>query len=498
MEKKVPSAYSIGVFSTQTLGNSPNVRYDDDESITVHSFPEEFKLEDSLNISLRFCFDHVQMNSRENQEVPACLFLANGTPGAIQTNRPGVDVVFVIDISGSMMGVKLELLKKTLEFMTSKLSQHDRVALVSFNNLCTKLSPLICMTDKGKALIYRIISNIKAYGSTEIVQGLDMGLKILSGRKVANSVSSIILLSDGKDNNSHSAMPRTKEILLRSLHEISSGFSIHTFGYGADHDAGLLNAMAEEKNGGFYYVEHENAISEVFSNCLGELISVIADNIQVDLIECPCEIPCHIGKVYSDTSAKNFRMPPVLSGDTKEAIFMLNFPAFQGLSQSINIEPIKAIVTYKVMKTGRSYSEEKMLNIIVHPETAMIEDIQLDASVMINFYRVKTCEVMKEGTILADRGNIQGAREVLGVFLQELRDCVVADSELIVILIRDMQEALGKFATQSMYDVGGKATILSKANNHCAKRAVNVPSYQNHVQNCLKFESESFFSKKHG
>lgn len=499
MEKKHPQLFS-GVFvaAKTPIGPMPPVLYSDDDHIIVQKFPEEVKVEDTLRVSLKFCFDYIQLSSTKEQEVPVCLFLENGTQGNLQTGRPGVDIVFVIDLSGSMMGPKLELVKKTLEFMIMKLGPSDRVALVTFNNACKKLCGLTCMTDPKKQIVNKLIGSMNAYGGTEIVQGLDMALRILAGRKVLNSVSSIVMLSDGKDNNSHSAMSRTKEILLRSLHEIDTGFSIHTFGYGADHDAALLNAMADEKNGGFYYIEHEEAISTVFSNCLGELISVVADNIQVVLTYQPTQIPCELGKVYSENSTGNFRMPPVLSGDSKEAVFLLQFPPCPyDLDQPINISPIKATVTYKVMKTGRTQLEEIFLNIPVYPERIDIEDISLEADVLINFYRVKAVDVMKEATALADRGNIQQARNILGTCAEELRTCAVSDTEVIVGLLRDIQETITKMNSQVAYDVGGRADIMCKANNHWAKRAVNVNTYQNHVQVGLNLESANYFKSKH-
>ena len=256
MEKKISPAQKLFIAPTITP-SGPSLRFNDDDPITVQHYPEECKMEETLRISMKFCFDYIQLNSHITQEVPACLLLENGTAGGPQSGRPGVDIVFLIDLSGSMMGEKLELVKKTLEFMISKLNNNDRVSLVTFNNVTSKLCPLTCMNERNKQNVVNIANQMKAYGGTEIVQGLDMGLKILAGRRISNSVSSIVLLSDGKDNNSHSAMPRAKEILLRSLHEIESGFSVHTFGYGGDHDATLLNAIADEKNGGFYFIEHE-------------------------------------------------------------------------------------------------------------------------------------------------------------------------------------------------------------------------------------------------
>lgn len=496
MEKK-PYPKFLGVQSS-TSRQAPEQIFDDDDPISVQNFPEEVKVEDSIRNSIRFCFDYVQLNSSTAQEIPACLYIESGTEGNPNTGRPGVDLVLIIDISGSMMGSKIELVKKTIEFTISKLSPSDRVSLVTFNNSTTRLCPLLSMNDRNKVRVTSLSNQMKAFGGTEIVEGLDVGLKILAQRKIVNSVSSILLLSDGKDNNSHSALPRAKEILLRSIHEINSGFSIHTFGYGGDHDATLLNAMAEEKNGGFYFLEHEQSIPIIFSNCLGELISVVADNIQVDLEPLPCEIPCELSKVYSETLTRTFRMPPVISGDSKTAVFLLNFPKIiQDIPLVLEITPIKATVTYKVMKTGRVYADECFLTLKVYPEGAEIEDIQLDADVMINFYRVKAADVMKEAARVADLGNVVHAKDLLASCVSELNSCIVHDSETLIQIVRDLQEAIQKLPNQAAYESGGRADIMSKSRNHWAKRAVNPGSYQNCTQTVLNVECESFSKNKH-
>jgi len=48
-----------------------------------------------------------------------------------------------------------------------------------------------------------------------------------------------------------------------------------------------LNRIADYKNGNFYYIENNEDIGETFANCLGELISLVADNIQVSLESLP-------------------------------------------------------------------------------------------------------------------------------------------------------------------------------------------------------------------
>ena len=60
------------------------------------------------------------------------------------------------------------------------------------------------------------------------------------------------------------------------LGQIGRQACVFTFGYGAEHDADLLHAVAEAGNGLFYYIDNADNIPESFCDCLGGLLSVAA------------------------------------------------------------------------------------------------------------------------------------------------------------------------------------------------------------------------------
>lgn len=60
------------------------------------------------------------------------------------------------------------------------------------------------------------------------------------------------------------------------LEQIDRQACVFTFGYGGDHDADLLHAVAEAGNGLFYYIDNSESIPESFCDCLGGLLSVAA------------------------------------------------------------------------------------------------------------------------------------------------------------------------------------------------------------------------------
>mmetsp|Transcript_18553 Transcript_18553/g.16150 ORF Transcript_18553/g.16150 Transcript_18553/m.16150 type:complete len:97 (+) Transcript_18553:909-1199(+) len=91
--------------------------------------------------------------------------------------------------------------------------------------------------------------------------------EVLRQRRYVNSVSGIFLLSDGLDNNG-----------LRDWNQIKlkHNFSIHSFGYGSDHDPELMTKIADVGDGNFYFIDKLDTVDEAFVDCLGSLISTVA------------------------------------------------------------------------------------------------------------------------------------------------------------------------------------------------------------------------------
>ena len=92
-----------------------------------------------------------------------------------------------------------------------------------------------------------IEANITAHGGTYIGSGLEMGIELLNSRQTKNMLSALLLLTDGQDNQIHD--------YSRAMDSLPSDVQCHTFGYGSDHQSGLLVQLAEQGNGGtFTYI----------------------------------------------------------------------------------------------------------------------------------------------------------------------------------------------------------------------------------------------------
>jgi Ca-activated chloride channel family protein len=118
-------------------------------------------------------------------------------------NRKRADIMLVVDVSGSMEGDKLELVKAGLDSFLQRILPEDRVGLITFSSGATevvKAAPL----SENRAELQAAIQDMRATGKTAIFDALDVARKSMEALPDAgaNRIRGIVLLSDGADNAS--------------------------------------------------------------------------------------------------------------------------------------------------------------------------------------------------------------------------------------------------------------------------------------------------------
>lgn len=100
---------------------------------------------------------------------------------------------------------------------------------------------------------------------------------------LATAVESVLLFTDGKTNFGITNTKLIEKATRNIIAQIERNVNVFTFGYGAEHDADMLTKIAEVGNGMFYYIENPESIPESFCDCMGGLLSVAAQNIELTL-----------------------------------------------------------------------------------------------------------------------------------------------------------------------------------------------------------------------
>ncbi len=172
-----------------------------------------------------------------------------------------VDLVIVMDRSGSMSGRKLEDAKKAVLKLLAGLTAKDRFALIAYSDGVQKYTDLIPVTDESRGMLYSTIRSMQAGGSTNLGAGLQVGIDALMHAEKTPNAGKVILISDGLANRGitdSDALGRMASIA------VEGEFSVSTVGVGAEFNEYLMTRIADRGAGSYYYLENPEAFAEVF------------------------------------------------------------------------------------------------------------------------------------------------------------------------------------------------------------------------------------------
>ncbi|HVR74879.1 MAG TPA: VIT domain-containing protein [Planctomycetota bacterium] len=165
-----------------------------------------------------------------------------------QTAQPK-DLIFIVDVSGSMLGTKMDQARKALRYFVSNLNPGDRFNVVEFSTEARRFrEALVDATEENRRLAHAYIDGIKARGGTNLEEGLRFGLTDAQSR---DRHQMIVLVSDGEPTIGVTAPAE----ILRMLRERNAEKRrVFVFGVGEDLNAKLLDLVARDSGGATQYI----------------------------------------------------------------------------------------------------------------------------------------------------------------------------------------------------------------------------------------------------
>ncbi|KAL8110310.1 E3 ubiquitin-protein ligase WAVH1-like [Apium graveolens] len=418
----------------------------------------------------------------------------------IDKERLGLDLVTVLDVSGSMKGDRLEKLKKAMEFIIKKLSPIDRLSIITFGTEAHKVCGLRVVNEKSQVQIIDLVTQIKAEGWTNITDGLQTALKVLDGRTYKDGRSvGIMLMSDGEQNRGGDAT----QVEVGSV-------PVYTFGFGTATNArgdpkamaDVLNGIARKSNGGtFSDVPKTDGLSAAFAQCLGGLLTLAVQDLK--LVISP-ENNTKVESVFAGDYAQtgNTDAEPAVT----IAFGNLYDKEMRKIIVDLVLPKVDKEVTLQVLKIGYKYMNKTNTKVLKSPPIfasvkrigrstpVQREEVTVEAS------RIQTAQMMKESRILADQEKFDAAKNKI-VDAQNLLEDIEIDgtNSLIEILKAELQQFLIFLQSPEMYKKSGRAYALSSELSHERQRhaakgdAENTPAmFATPRMEAYKKQSESF------
>jgi Ca-activated chloride channel family protein len=195
-------------------------------------------------------------------------------------NLPASNMVFLIDVSGSMSSQdKLPLLKQSLKLLVDQLRENDKVSLVVYAGNAGLVLP--ATNGLQKQTIKEAIDLLESGGSTAGGTGIELAYKTATSNFIKGGNNRVILCTDG-DFNVGMSSDAALETLIEKQRETGVFLTVLGFGTGNYQDA-KMQKLADKGNGNHAYIDQLNEAQKVLVSEFGGTLFTIAKDVKLQL-----------------------------------------------------------------------------------------------------------------------------------------------------------------------------------------------------------------------
>lgn len=319
-----------------------------------------------------------------------------------------LNIAIVIDRSGSMADKgKIEFAKNAAKTFLQQLNNKDRVALIEYDDQVEVLSDSVIVGENREALLKKI-DLIETRGATNLSGGMSEGAKQIEKFMDDNTITRVLLLSDGLANTGIADLPsvtRLSEDLGRK------GIQVTTFGLGADFDEEMMTRIADSSGGNYYFIAGANQIAGLFEQERKALSTVVAKKVRLTL---DIGNRFAIDQVYGYPFRKQggkiiIELPDIYSGQNRKVIFNLKPKLKEGTNIPVAIATLEYVA---VSKDHPLRKEEATITASVTRDKSVYEK-SANADVIAETAKALSAQKIQEAMKTYSSGNLQGANSLL-------------------------------------------------------------------------------------
>ena len=200
------------------------------------------------------------------------------SPDSNSVVERNVDMVIVLDRSGSMKGQKINDARQAVSNLLSRLTAKDRFALITYSDGVQFVSSLKPVTSEHRQQLATLIAGIREGGGTNLGAGLQAGINVLQNGKEIGNARKLVLISDGLANKGITDAARLGAMAGIA---VEKEFAVSTVGVGNDFNEQLMTTIADRGAGNYYYLENPMAFSEVFQKEFIYTQATVATNVSI-------------------------------------------------------------------------------------------------------------------------------------------------------------------------------------------------------------------------
>jgi Ca-activated chloride channel homolog len=226
--------------------------------------------------------------------------------------RPPANLVFLVDVSGSMGEPdKLPLVKKSLQMLAERLNPRDRVSIVVYAGA----AGMVLAPTNDKRAVNAALDCLDAGGSTAGGQGIALAYDVARRNMIPGGINRVVLATDG-DFNVGMASDNAMVALVKKNRD--DGITLTTLGFGTgNYNESMMEKIADVGNGNYSYIDSEFEAGKVLDDELSATLFTIAKDVKMQVEFNPAVVSQYrlIGYENRALAEEDFNNDTVDAGD---------------------------------------------------------------------------------------------------------------------------------------------------------------------------------------
>jgi len=220
--------------------------------------------------------------------------------------RPPANLVFLLDVSGSMNEPnKLPLVRSAMRMLAGQLDERDRVAIVVYAGASGLVLPSVPCSEKAKILA--AIDSLHAGGSTNAGEGIQLAYATVREHFSPTGVNRVILCTDGDFNV---GITNQGDLIRLIEEQAKSGAYLSVLGFGmGNYKDSNLEKLADKGNGNYGYVDTIQEARKLLVEQLSGTLVTIAKDVKIQVEFNPLRVGAYrlVGYQNRMLRAEDFR-----------------------------------------------------------------------------------------------------------------------------------------------------------------------------------------------
>ncbi|CAM0885780.1 unnamed protein product [Alopecurus aequalis] len=382
------------------------------------------------------------------------------TGGDYTIDRPGLDLVFVLDVGSYVKAESIKEVKTAMRFVVHKLGPIDRLSVVG--GATTKLCPLREITESARQELLEVIDErieASADWGSSIEDGLVTGLKVLADRMArAGRVAAIIIMCGIAQKAGNAS-------------KVSVGnVPVYTFGYGVGKHTALRVVAANSLGGTFSQVEQDvdkqvkGGLTMALSQCLAGLLTVSAQDLELTVA------PVGDGTRIVKTTAGSYPQTQLKGGDGSVTVKLGNLYSREVRKVIVDVrlaacniehsfEFLKVTYSYSSSSSSSGGRERFVRPLIVWRTTQDMEEEMTELQA--EKARLRALELIQQAAHVS-------VAQCHQLIVEAQKTVMLLDDTL---LTTELQEIHRLFQTEDTYNLRGCAYMYSFVSSHNRQRS---------------------------